>query len=119
MKHPHRTLALFSLLTIAALVLAACAPAVTPTTAPPEPTKPAPTAAPPTAVPPTEPPPTEEPFVGDKVEAPDCDYGGKIASIEAVDRLTVVFNLCKPDPSFLAKAAFIPFGIQPKEWIGE
>ncbi|MBI4769586.1 MAG: peptide ABC transporter substrate-binding protein [Chloroflexi bacterium] len=72
----------------------------------------------PTAVPPTQPPPpTAVPFVGDKLEAPNCDYGGKIKSIEAVDRLTVVFTMCKPDPAFLAKAAFIPFGVQPKEWI--
>lgn len=53
------------------------------------------------------------------LNAPDCDYGGKISSIEAVDELTVVFNLCKPDPAFLAKVAFTPFGIQPSEWIAE
>ncbi len=51
--------------------------------------------------------------------APDCDYGGKIQSIVAVDRLTVEFTLCKPDPAFLAKIAFTPFGIQPAEWIAE
>ncbi|MBE7530230.1 MAG: peptide ABC transporter substrate-binding protein [Chloroflexi bacterium] len=53
------------------------------------------------------------------VAAEDCDYGGKIASIEAVDEFTVVFNLCKPDPAFTAKVAFTPFGIQPAEWIAE
>jgi peptide/nickel transport system substrate-binding protein len=51
--------------------------------------------------------------------AESCDYGGKISSIEAVDELTVQFNLCKPDPAFLAKIAFTPFGIQPAEWIAE
>lgn len=51
------------------------------------------------------------------VAADSCDYGGKIESIEAVDRLTVQFNLCKPDPAFTAKAAFTPFGIQPREYI--
>ncbi len=51
------------------------------------------------------------------VAAENCDYGGKISSIEAVDEFTVVFNLCKPDPAFLAKVAFTPFGIQPSEWI--
>jgi ABC-type transport system substrate-binding protein len=51
------------------------------------------------------------------VAAENCDYGGKIQSIEATDDLTVQFNLCKPDPAFLAKVAFIPFGIQPAEWI--
>ncbi|MDA1330116.1 MAG: peptide ABC transporter substrate-binding protein [Chloroflexi bacterium] len=58
-------------------------------------------------------------FEGTSVASESCDYGGKILSIEAVDALTVVFNLCKPDPAFLAKIAFTPFGIQPSEWIAE
>lgn len=58
-------------------------------------------------------------FTGDKLEAPDCDYGGKIYSVEATSQYEVVFSLCKPDPAFLAKIAFIPFSIQPKEWIEE
>ena len=66
--------------------------------------------------------PMEEPmaeFEPMSVAAENCDYGGKILSIEAVDELTVQFNLCKPDPAFLAKIAFVPFGIQPKEWLEE
>lgn len=59
------------------------------------------------------------PFEPTSVAAENCDYGGKILSIEATDEYTVVFNLCKPDPAFLAKVAFIPFGIQPAEWIAE
>ncbi len=51
------------------------------------------------------------------VQAENCDYGGKIESIVAADDMTVQFNLCKPDPAFLAKVAFIPFGIQPAEYI--
>lgn len=58
-------------------------------------------------------------FEATSVAAADCEYGGKISSIEAVDELTVVFNMCKPDPAFLAKIAFTPFGIQPSEWIEE
>ncbi|MFQ5972949.1 MAG: ABC transporter substrate-binding protein, partial [Alphaproteobacteria bacterium] len=54
-------------------------------------------------------------FTGKSVSAPDCEYGGKIKSIEATDELTVTFTLCKSDPAFLAKAAFTPFGIQPEE----
>lgn len=54
-------------------------------------------------------------FQGKSVAASDCGYGGKIKSIEATDRLTVTFSMCKPDPAFLAKAAFTPFGIQPQE----
>lgn len=66
--------------------------------------------------------PTEEPAVeGDftSVSAESCDYGGKILSIEAIDEQTVQFNLCSPDPAFLAKAAFTPFGIYPSEWLEE
>jgi ABC-type transport system substrate-binding protein len=66
--------------------------------------------------------PTEEmmeEFSPMSVEAANCDYGGKIESIVAVDEFTVQFNLCKPDPAFLAKAAFTPFAIQPSEWIEE
>ena len=56
-------------------------------------------------------------FEGLKLDAGSCDYGGKVLSIEAVDELTVVFTLCKPDPAFEAKIAFTPFGIQPQEHI--
>ncbi|RME42319.1 MAG: peptide ABC transporter substrate-binding protein, partial [Caldilineae bacterium] len=41
----------------------------------------------------------------------------KMKEIAALDPMTVQFTLCKPDPAFLAKAAFTPFFIQPKEWI--
>jgi len=51
------------------------------------------------------------------ISVPDCSYGGKMKEIAAVDELTVKFSLCKPDPAFMAKVAFIPFAIQPKEWI--
>jgi ABC-type transport system substrate-binding protein len=55
-----------------------------------------------------------EPMV---LTAPDCEYGGKIQQIAALDELTVEFTMCRPDPAFLAKAAFIAFSIQPREWI--
>jgi ABC-type transport system substrate-binding protein len=54
-------------------------------------------------------------FTGKSVAAPDCGYGGKVKSIEATDEMTVTFTLCRPDPAFMAKAAFTPFGIQPEE----
>ena len=44
-------------------------------------------------------------FAPMSVAAENCDYGGKILSIESIDELTVQFNLCKPDPAFLAKVA--------------
>ena len=53
----------------------------------------------------------------DPIVAADCDYGGKIKEIAALDRYTVQFTMCSPDPAFLAKVAFIPFSIQPKEHI--
>jgi peptide/nickel transport system substrate-binding protein len=52
-----------------------------------------------------------------KLDAGSCDNTGIIKSIEAVDELTVVFTLCQPDPAFLVKVAFTPFGIQPEEYI--
>ena len=55
----------------------------------------------------------DEPLV---VAADSCDYGGKIKEIRALDELTVQFTMCKPDPAFLAKAAFTPFSIQPREY---
>ncbi len=44
-----------------------------------------------------------------------CDYGGKVRSITATAANEVVFELCSPDPAFLAKIAFGVFGIQPAE----
>lgn len=58
-------------------------------------------------------------FEGRSVVAPDCNYGGKIKSIVATDEHTVTFSMCSPDPAFKAKAAFVPFGIQPAKHIEE
>jgi peptide/nickel transport system substrate-binding protein len=113
-----------AMLVMASMLFAACAPAATPA-APAEPEAPAePAPAEPEPAPaepeepaepaePAEPPMAFEPM---SVSAGNCDYGGKILDITALDELTVQFNLCKPDPAFLAKAAFIPFGIQPAEY---
>ena len=96
-----------SLVVMASMLLSACAqPTAAPTEAP---------------VVPEEPVATEEPagppFEGMSLAAPDCEYGGLIKEIAAVDEFTVKFSLCAPDPAFLSKAAFSPFGIQPKEWL--
>jgi len=101
MKSKWQHIATFIILT--SVVLAACQPAATP--APTEPP------VPPTAVV----APTEIPFTAMKFEATSCDYGGIIKSIEAVDRLTVKFTMCVPDPAFPAKAAFSAFQIYPTE----
>jgi len=52
---------------------------------------------------------TEAPvaFVGEKLEATDCNYGGNFKSIEAVDQYTVKFTYCAPDPAFLTKIASV------------
>lgn len=102
---------LLSLLMITAFVVSACAPAATTTEAP----APATEAAAPATQPPAataEPPAPEPEFVGESVSAPDCDYGGLISSIEAVDELTVKFTMCAPDPAFPSKVAFSSLGIQ-------
>lgn len=56
-------------------------------------------------------------YEGMVVSAPDCEYGGLIKEIAAVDSKTVKFTMCVPDPAFPTKAAFSAFSIQPKEWI--
>jgi ABC-type transport system substrate-binding protein len=105
--------ALLSLLVLASVVLAACGggAATTEAPAPQEPAAPEPTKAPePTAVP-------APAFEGMMVEAPNCDYGGTVKSIEAVDEFTVKLTLCVPDPAVPAKVAFSSLGIQPSEYL--
>lgn len=51
-------------------------------------------------------------FVPAGVSAGNCEYGGEIKAIQAIDRYTVRFDLCEPDPAFPAKVAFPVFAIQ-------
>lgn len=53
------------------------------------------------------------------MSAPDCEYGGLVKSIEAVDEKTVRFTMCSPDPAFLSKIAFSSFAIQSMEWLAQ
>jgi peptide/nickel transport system substrate-binding protein len=107
----HKTLfILLSIIIATSMILAACG---TPATE-------APAEAP--AEEPAEEPAVEEPaeemaFEPKRLDAPSCDYGGKIKSIAAIDEYTVEFTMCNPDPAFPAKAAFTPFGIYPEEWL--
>ncbi|MEO8393271.1 MAG: ABC transporter substrate-binding protein, partial [Chloroflexota bacterium] len=43
--------------------------------------------------------------------APNCDYGGEFAAMQAVDASTVKFTLCFPDGAFPQKVAFSAFQI--------
>ena len=60
---------------------------------------------------------TAVPFEGLSYAAPDCTYGGEFSKIEAVDALTVRFELCFPDVAFRSKVAFSAFGIQSAEYL--
>lgn len=101
---------IIAVLVMASMILAACQPAAT--------TEPGEQPTQPPAVQPTEvvapPPAAFEPMV---MAAPDCEYGGVIKEIAALDELTVRFTLCVPNPAFESIAAFTAFSIQPKEWI--
>lgn len=113
MLHTRKLWSLVAVLMVLALLVAACQPAAQPTQAPAQPTEPP---AQPTEPPaqPTEPPaqPTEVPMSKwAKYEAPDCEYGGLLKSIEAVDATTVKFTMCAPDPAFPSKVAFSSVGI--------
>ena len=116
MKNKTLYLLMAAILTLS-MVLAACAPEAAPEApAAEEPAAEEPVAEEPAA----EEPAAEEPmmeFEGKMVAAPDCDYGGKLSSIVAVDAYTVEFNMCSSDPAFPQKAAFTPFGIYPEEWL--
>src|SRR5687767_15414154 len=95
-------------LMVTILVISACGPAAT--EAPVATEAPA-TEAPATEMPATEAPATEAPaaYDGLMVESPDCDYGGEVKSIEAVDEFTVKITLCVPDPAIPSKLAFTSF----------
>ena len=96
MKHKS-LLVLVTLVVLFSMVLAGCGPTEEPT-----------------AVVTEKPTVAFEPMV---VAAADCDYGGLIKEIAALDEHTVQFTMCVPDPAFPSKAAFSAFSIQPTEWI--
>jgi ABC-type transport system substrate-binding protein len=66
---------------------------------------------------PTEAPMEEMAFEPMVVSAENCDYGGLIKEIAALDELTVQFTMCASDPAFPSKVAFTAFAIQPKEYL--
>lgn len=115
-----------TLVVLFSMVLTACAPAAQPaaTEAPAAPAATTAPAAPAATEAPAAPAATTAPaavaakpdyaevaFAPTKFEAPDCNYGGNLKSIESTDASTVVFTFCTPDPAFLAKIAVPAFHI--------
>jgi peptide/nickel transport system substrate-binding protein len=56
-------------------------------------------------------------FLGDSIIADNCDYGGEIKSVEAVNIYTVKFTLCSPDATFAKKMASPVLAIQDKDFL--
>ncbi len=125
----NRFLLIVALLTLGLLVVACGGGAAEPTEAPAEVATEAP-AEEPTEAPAEE--PTEAPAEEEVAEEPaeeemafepailaaeNCDYGGKILSVAALDEFTVQITLCKTDTDFLSKLAFTPIGVKPAEWL--
>jgi len=50
------------------------------------------------------------------VVSADCK-NNKVKEIAALDEFTVQITMCKPDPAFFSKAAFVPFFVNPREWV--
>ena len=105
------------LLASIALIISACGTAASPSPSASAPTEPSEAPASQAAA-------SEPPFEGAIVwpesgEAPcgEEGYTGSIKKISAIDRLTVEFQLCAPDPAFLPKVAFAVFGIQDADYL--
>lgn len=49
----------------------------------------------------------------------DCAYGGQIKAVEAVDKMTVKFTFCYPDPAFPSKVAFSAFAVHSSEYLNK
>lgn len=81
------------------------------------------TPAPSTTQEPQAPVTTEEPkaaFEPQSVVAPDCNYGGNLKGIEALDEFTVKFSFCNPEPAFLPKiSSVMAFAIHDSDWLQE
>ncbi|MCP3997047.1 MAG: peptide ABC transporter substrate-binding protein [bacterium] len=105
------------ILVVFALIAAACGgddDSADETTAAPGTTA-ATTAAPDTTAAPTTTVAPDPDFEGYVLDAGGCDYGGDLEKLSALDEFTIEFDLCGPNPAFLAQIAFGVFGIQPEE----
>ncbi len=61
--------------------------------------------------------PVTSSYQGNKVSTEDCNYGGEIKSVEALDEYTVQFTLCKPDSAFPAKMTSPVLAIQDSDYL--
>jgi peptide/nickel transport system substrate-binding protein len=94
--------ALIGLSILLGLLVTACSPSAPP--------------AEPTPLPPTQAPAATAAAVFEPLSvSAGCESGSIIQEIAALDEKTVRFSLCRSDPAFLSKAAFIAFAIQPRE----
>ena len=110
-ERPPRVLALFA---AAALVVAACGPDGPSDGAGPSGADATPTPIPLAVYPPDGPAPCHQTAAADAGNAP---YDGQLRRIQAPDPRTVVFELCDPDVTFLAKLAVPAFAIQDAGWL--
>jgi ABC-type transport system substrate-binding protein len=105
---------LVSVFILASMLLAACGTPATEAPAAPAATE-APAAPAATEAPAA---PAAPAFVGEKLAAADCTYGGNIKAIEAIDESTVKFSFCAPEPAFLPKVASVEaFDIYDAEYL--
>jgi ABC-type transport system substrate-binding protein len=56
-------------------------------------------------------------FTAQRIAATNCNYGGILSSVEAIDADTVRFTLCSPDPSFPSKLANPAFAIMDQDYL--
>ncbi|HWQ46380.1 MAG TPA: ABC transporter substrate-binding protein [Longilinea sp.] len=60
-----------------------------------------------------------EDFVPESISAENCDYGGLLRSVEAIDQYTVRFTLCEPDPLFSARLSYPAFSILDEDYLNQ
>lgn len=56
-------------------------------------------------------------FTAQRLAAVNCNYGGLLSAVEAIDANTVRFTLCSPDPAFPVKMANPAFAILDQDYL--
>lgn len=60
-----------------------------------------------------------EDFSPESISTDNCDYGGLLRSVEAIDRYTVRFTLCESDPLFTARLSYPAFSIMDEDYLNQ